>query len=88
MKLGEDVIGVIRVDSLFPQKRGFNALDHELFTLLSEHCGPALLSAALFAESRRRGDVVSSWCEPILAALGNPSSDPPVVSAEPERRAP
>jgi len=47
LKLGERVVGVLALFRLLPQKRGFEALDRELFGLLATHAAMALHCSAL-----------------------------------------
>ncbi len=47
LKLDGQVIGVIALFRLLPQKAGFQRIDHELFDLLATHAASALYSSTL-----------------------------------------
>jgi nitrate/nitrite-specific signal transduction histidine kinase len=51
MKLQEKVIGALAVFRLLPQKKGFEAVDFELFNLLGTHAATALYLSKLHSES-------------------------------------
>lgn len=64
LKVDERVVGVIALFKLLPQKTGgLEALDHELFDLLSQQAGVALFSTALYA-SAAAGSILSRDAEP------------------------
>jgi len=44
----DDVVGVIVIYALLEQKKGFVAVDRELFKLLGAHAATALVGAQLF----------------------------------------
>ena len=49
LKLGGRVTGVLALFRLLPQKRGFEAVDYELFDLLATHAATALYCTGLHA---------------------------------------
>ena len=51
MRVEDDVVGVIVVYTLLPQKKAFATVDHELFKLLGAHAAVALIGAELFARA-------------------------------------
>lgn len=51
----ENLVGAIVIDKLLVQKEGFNAVDNELFNLLSVHAATALLSGLLRDQVGDRG---------------------------------
>lgn len=56
MRVDEEIVGVIAIFSLLPQKdEVIEALDRELLDLLSSQAGIALRCAGLYAEHRRKG---------------------------------
>ncbi len=54
LRIKDQVIGVITIYGLLEQKAAFNAVDHELFTLLAGHAATAIFSSRLYSESRRK----------------------------------
>lgn len=54
LRLDDYVVGVIAIFATLPQKTEFGHVDHELFKMLSDHAGPALVSARLFTEAGRK----------------------------------
>jgi hypothetical protein len=50
----ERAVGLIAIFGLLPQKGRFSRTDFELFRLLGEHAGPALIGASLFEQSGHR----------------------------------
>ncbi|MBN2573815.1 MAG: GAF domain-containing protein [Deltaproteobacteria bacterium] len=54
LKVGSDVVGVIAIYALLKQKRGFHAVDLEMFELLGGHAGSALYVSSLYAVSERK----------------------------------
>lgn len=67
LKADGRLLGVIQVYSLFTQKKSLTSKDHELFTLLAETAGTALMSALLRRRflSRANGKPVA-WHELLL----------------------
>jgi polyhydroxyalkanoate synthesis regulator phasin len=51
----ENIVGAISIEKLLVQKEGFNAVDNELFNLLSVHAATALLSGLLRDQVGDRG---------------------------------
>jgi hypothetical protein len=49
MMVGDHAVGVITIVTMLEQKSGWATVDSELFKLLSEHAGPALVAANLYA---------------------------------------
>jgi nitrate/nitrite-specific signal transduction histidine kinase len=54
LKIKDSVIGIISINKLLVQKTAFNAMDHELFTLLAGHAATAIFSAKLYSTSERK----------------------------------
>jgi hypothetical protein len=63
LQVGERAIGAIALFGLLMQKQRFNALDHELFTLLGGHAATAMLAAQLHAESERKLNTMQGLIE-------------------------
>ena len=61
--VGEKVIGAISLFGLLVQKDRFNALDHELFTLLGGHAATAILAAQLHGQSERKLNTMQGLIE-------------------------
>jgi hypothetical protein len=55
LHLNGRVVGIIALFKLLPQKAGLEAVDHELFSLLSSHAARALHHAGLRAWARSQG---------------------------------
>lgn len=75
LKAEGSMLGVIHVHSLFTQKKNLTSRDHELFTLLAETAGTALISALLRRRflSRANGNQVG-WHE-LLPPMEEMSDD-------------
>jgi len=56
-------IGAIAVFSLLPQKGGFTALDHELFTLLGGHAATSILAAKIYSQSERKLNTIQGFID-------------------------
>jgi len=54
LKLKERILGVIVIYKLLQQKKQFENVDYELFTLLAGHAATAIFSAKLYSESERK----------------------------------
>jgi hypothetical protein len=54
LKIKEEVIGVIVLYKLLPQKTQFASVDYELFTLLAGHAATAIFSAKLYSDAQRK----------------------------------
>lgn len=54
LKIKDDVIGVIVLYKLLPQKTQFASVDYELFTLLAGHAATAIFSAKLYSDAQRK----------------------------------
>ena len=63
LKIKDRVIGVISVWQLFPQKHGFEPLDHELFKLLAGHAATAIFSAKLYGDSERKLQTIQGFLD-------------------------
>ncbi len=48
MRVDDEIVGVIVIYTLLPQKKSFAAVDHELFKLLGAHAAVALTGALLY----------------------------------------
>jgi transcriptional regulator with GAF, ATPase, and Fis domain len=72
MRIDGQVIGVIQVSRLFVQKTSLTAQDHELFSLLAETAGAALLAATMRQQlARDFADEAQGWAtvlSPVLQA--------------------
>jgi GAF domain-containing protein len=55
LMLGGDVVGVLAIFRLLPQKPELEAGDHELFDLLATHAATALAFTELYANAQREG---------------------------------
>ncbi|MCZ6651171.1 MAG: GAF domain-containing protein [Acidobacteria bacterium] len=82
------LLGVIQVHSLFTQKKSLTSRDHELFTLLAETAGTALMSALLRRRflGRANGNPLA-WHELLLpvqmvADDAGPTASPPGADAD------
>ena len=56
-------IGLISIFGLLQQKRGFSALDHELFTVLGGHAATALFAARLYSQSERKLNTIQGFID-------------------------
>lgn len=63
LRLDTFTVGVIAIFATLPQKTEFGHVDHELFKMLSDHAGPALISARLFTEAGRKIPSVLSFLD-------------------------
>ena len=61
LKIKERVIGVIVIYALLVQKKEFDPVDYELFTLLAGHAATAIFSAKLYSESERKLTTIQSF---------------------------
>lgn len=61
LKIKERVIGVIVIYALLVQKKEFDPVDYELFTLLAGHAATAIFSAKLYSESERKLSTIQSF---------------------------
>lgn len=53
LKVGNRVVGLIAIHSLFSHKDHFEPLDHELASILSTHAGIALFASALYMRFKK-----------------------------------
>ena len=51
-----ELVGVLAIDALFPQKASLTTDDRELFDLVGAHAASALLAARAFQSARRKAD--------------------------------
>ncbi len=56
-------IGAIAIFSLFQQKDGFSALDHELFNVLGGHAATAIFAARLYSQSERKLSTIQGFLD-------------------------
>jgi nitrate/nitrite-specific signal transduction histidine kinase len=56
-------IGAIVVHGLLQQKRGFTALDHELFNMLGRHAATAIFAARLYSQSARKLNTIQGFID-------------------------
>jgi hypothetical protein len=63
LKLGEIIIGVIVIFATLTQKTEFGRVDSELFKLLGDHAGSALVSARLLADAGRKLPSVQAYMD-------------------------
>lgn len=63
LKIKERILGLISVEKLFTQKRAFDSVDYELFTLLAAHAASAILSSKLYTQSERKLVTMQSFLE-------------------------
>ncbi|NUQ77402.1 MAG: GAF domain-containing protein [Polyangiaceae bacterium] len=63
LKLGEVIIGVIVIFATLTQKTEFGRVDSELFKLLGDHAGSALVSARLLADAGRKLPSVQAYLD-------------------------
>ncbi len=63
LRLDTFTVGVIVIFATLPQKTEFGHVDNELFKMLSDHAGPALISARLFTEAGRKIPSVLSFLD-------------------------
>jgi nitrate/nitrite-specific signal transduction histidine kinase len=67
LKIKDSVIGVISINKLLVQKTAFNAMDHELFTLLAGHAATAIFSAKLYSTSERKLTTLQGFLDMLKA---------------------
>jgi len=63
LKIKEQVIGVIVLYKLLPQKTQFANVDYELFTLLAGHAATAIFSSRLYTEAQRKLTTIKGFME-------------------------
>jgi len=63
LKIKDEVIGVIVLYRLLPQKTQFANVDYELFTLLAGHAATAVFSAKLYSEAQRKLSTIEGFME-------------------------
>jgi len=56
-------VGAIVVYGLLQQKRGFTALDHELFNMLGRHAATAIFAARLYSQSARKLNTIQGFID-------------------------
>ena len=55
------IIGVIAIFKLLPQKNGFEAIDHELFEFLGGHAATAIYVSTLYSLSERKRNTLEGF---------------------------
>ena len=74
IRVDAQIVGVIQVERLLPQKGRLTPADHELFTVLAEHAGLALAAAGLYrrflGEGRSDGEALEALFDPLLTGNG------------------
>jgi len=63
LKIKEQVIGIIVLYKLLPQKTQFANVDYELFTLLAGHAATAIFSSRLYTEAQRKLSTIQGFME-------------------------
>ncbi len=63
LRIKDHVIGVIVVYKLFPQKRGFTPVDHQLFKLLADHAATSIFSSKVYGESERKLTTIQGFLD-------------------------
>ncbi len=63
LKIKDDVIGVIVLYKLLPQKTQFANVDYELFTLLAGHAATAIFSSRLYSDAQRKLNTIQGFME-------------------------
>ncbi len=63
LKIKDQVIGVIVLFKLLPQKTQFANVDYELFTLLAGHAATAIFSSRLYTEAQRKLTTIKGFME-------------------------
>ena len=63
LKIKDEVIGVIVLYKLLPQKTQFANVDYELFTLLAGHAATAIFSSRLYSEAERKLHTIKGFME-------------------------
>jgi GAF domain-containing protein len=63
LKIKEHVIGVICIYQLMQQKKKFQTIDYELFTLLASHAATAIFSSQLYSRSERKLSTIQNFLE-------------------------
>jgi len=57
------IVGAIVIYKLLSQKKAFEKVDYELFTLLAGHAATAIFSARLYSESERKLSTIQSFMD-------------------------
>ena len=63
LKIKDQVIGVIVLYKLLPQKTQFANVDYELFTLLAGHAATAIFSSRLYTDAERKLHTIKGFME-------------------------
>ena len=63
LNIKDEVIGVIVLYKLLPQKTQFANVDYELFTLLAGHAATAIFSSRLYTEAERKLHTIKGFME-------------------------
>ncbi len=63
LKIKDQVIGVIVLYKLLPQKTQFASVDYELFTLLAGHAATAIFSSKLYTDAQRKLSTIKGFME-------------------------
>ncbi|MBW2520005.1 MAG: GAF domain-containing protein [Deltaproteobacteria bacterium] len=63
LKIKEHVIGAVVIYKLLVNKKAFNKIDYELFTLLSGHAATAICASRLYADSKRKLTTIQNFID-------------------------
>jgi len=63
LRVEGQVIGAISLLGLLKQKRGFSALDQELFNVLAGHAATAIFAARLYSQSERKLNTLQGFID-------------------------
>jgi len=63
LKIKDQVIGIIVLYKLLPQKTQFANVDYELFTLLAGHAATAIFSSRLYTDAQRKLSTIQGFME-------------------------
>jgi len=63
LKIKDQVIGIIVLYRLLPQKTQFANVDYELFTLLAGHAATAIFSSRLYTEAQRKLSTIKGFMD-------------------------
>ena len=64
-------LGAIAIYRLLQQKKGFTALDHELFNVLGGHAATAIFSARLYSQSARKLNTIQGFIDLLAKSPGD-----------------
>ncbi len=63
LQIKEDIIGLILVYDLLPQKQSLQKVDYDLFNLLAAHAATAIFSAKLYSDSVRKQETIKGFLD-------------------------